>query len=212
MINYSAIPVAKRQNSPWDSFKLAVIITMFLLAIIALGGVLTVFVGHSGTIMPLISSVLFFGFIGLVIRTFVKGFQVFGKQKLWMRQFASDNGWKFSENKRTINDLATFPPSYIALTSNWNDVRCTVSGEVNGKRFELAHITYVQSTGILGALVVNVGRNRFAWISVLILEGHPNLQVKSDLVYEEANSYTYVVSGMNALYVDDIRSMFESVA
>ncbi|MEO6761138.1 MAG: hypothetical protein ABI220_02030 [Candidatus Saccharimonadales bacterium] len=212
MINYSAIPVAKSQGSPWDSLKLAASITAAILGIMVLGAAVTAYTGHRGTIMALISGVLLLGFFGIIIGVFIKGFRRFNKQKKWMRQFAKDNGWQYDESKRTVNDLVAFPPIYSTLASNWNNVRCTVSGEIHGMHFELVHITYVKSTGLIGVLSTNVGKSRFAWTSVLYLEGNPNLMEKSDLIYERDNSYTYVVCGLNALYRHEIQSMFESVA
>jgi hypothetical protein len=213
MINYSAIPVAKDPGSPWDALKLAAIITMSLLGIMGLGAFVTAFIGHRDTIMPLISGALILVFIGIVIGAFLRGLKGFGKQKQWMQEFAKDNGWQYNESKRTVNDLATFPPLYAALASSGNKVRCTVSGELDGKHFELAHITYLQSTGLIGVLSPYVvGRNRFAWMSVLRLEGHPELHEDSDLIYEKDDSYTYVICGLNALYRNDIQAMFESLA
>lgn len=214
MIDFSAIPNAKTSGSPWDSLKWAIIIFLGIASAVALGALVTALTGHRDTIMPLISGAMFLGFIGIVIYAFAKGYQGFRKQKLWMQEFAKDNNWRYDDSKQTVNDLVAYPPQYTKLASSWSDVRCTVSGEVNNIGFELAHITYLQSTGLVGILLENsYGRNRkrFAWTSVLRLEGHPELQESPNFIYENDDSYTYVICGLNALYRDDIQTMFESV-
>jgi hypothetical protein len=212
MINYSAIPEAKDPDSPWGALKVAVIVTFSLLGIMGLGAIVTAFTGQRDMIMTSISGVLLLGFIGIVIGAFVRGHKGFDEQKQWMRQFAKDNGWLYDESKRTVNDFAPFPPLYTTLAANWNNVRCTVSGELHGMRFELAHITYLQSNGLIGKLSSNIGRSKFAWTSVLRVEGRPDLHESPNFVYEIDGPYTYVICGLNALYRDDIQVMFESVA
>ncbi len=214
MIDFSAIPNAKNSGGPWDSLKWAIIIFLGVAGIMALGALVTEFTGHRDTIMPLISGTMLLGFIGLVIAAFAKGIRGFKKQKKWMQEFAKDNNWQYDESKRTVNDLAAYPPLYANLASDWNNVRCTVSGELNSNRFELAHVTYLQSTGLIGILSGDVSRSqtRFAWTSVLRLEGHPKLQEGPNFVYESDDSCTYVICGLNALYRQDIQAMFQSVA
>lgn len=211
MINYSAIPIAKKPVGPWDNFKLAVIATVGLFSLMGLIAAVTAIAGYGDSIMTLFGPLLYIVGFGLAIRALLRGAQLFKDQKKWMQQFAIDNGWEYEDSKRTVSDLAVLSPSYKFFAPPSTRVRCTVYGEIQGMHFELAHITYFQSTGMIGALSSNVGRRRIAWTSVLCLDGLPKLTEFPSMQYEKDDVHTFVVCGLNALYRHDIQAMFESV-
>lgn len=211
MINFDAIPIRKTTGGPWHSFKLAIIITFMILGIMGFGALITEYTGNRELIMASLSTAGMIIFIAVVIRSFIKGFFVFKNQKSVMRKFAEENNWHYAETNRTINDLTGCPPLCKKISSSWNKVRCSVSGELENVKFEFAHITYVQSTGLIGAVSSNVNTTKFAWLSILIIKGHPNIHKYPNLIYEIDDNNTYIICGLNALYKDDVQTMFGSV-
>lgn len=212
MINYSSIPIASKTYSPWASLIIAAGITFLMFSAILLGVLVTLGTtqNQANTVLAVVNGTFIFGFVVAVLVALLKGYQTFTKQKQWMKSFAIDNGWDYDDTKRSIDDLCAFPASF-GIKPNMTKVRCTVSGNYDNKEFELAHVTYVQSTDSLGRLM-NTSRNRFAWMTVISLKGQPQLHNIDGLLYDEDGSHTYIVCPSNALYLKDIQSMFDSFA
>ena len=208
MINYSSIPIAPKTYSPWASLKIAAGITFLMFAAILLGVLALDTSPNKENTLLVVNGTFLVGFVVAVLVALLKAYENFSKQKQWMKSFANDNGWDYDDTKRSIDDLCAFPASF-GIKPNMTKVRCTVSGNYDNKEFELAHVTYVQSTGSLGRLL-NTSRNRFAWMTVICLKGQPQLHKIDGLLYDEDGSHTYIVCPSNALYLKDIQSMFDS--
>jgi hypothetical protein len=210
MINYSAIADRPNQKlSPWRDLRLSILIILVSFAILGVGNFLYTHYQPDETTTIALTALLLLGLFVVTVILISKTLQPFGAQKKQMKQFATDNGWKYDGSRRRITALQGFP-SNVGVTPELAWTRSTVSGLADGIPFELAHITFLQRVETIYRVISSAGKYRFGWFSFIRLEGQPPLHESPSLLYCREGNYTYVICRANALYSDDVKAMFTS--